>query len=517
MDTPGHVDFVAEVERCLRVIDGVVVLVDGVRGVESQTRAVWEQAVAAGLPRMVFVNKLDRAGSALRSVASEVAEQFDCEAAVTVVPLRDAAGVFSGLGDAVSGAVQWFEGRPDEAHVPALQQALREAHDRLVETVADHDDGVLAEVVAGRRVAPERLRAALRGAFLRGALVPVLGGAALYNRGIDWLLDAVVSYFPGVADLPARGIWGVQGAGNEGAGFCGYVFKVQHLDEVWNYVRVVRGRLQAGAEVARAQKPEAGAGVVAELWTVKADRHEAVPSAGPGEVVVVPGELGWRTGDTVCDPGDVVALPTPRFPAPVLAVTFEPERAADASAVHAAVLELAIDDPTLRVSRERDRIVVRGMGELHLEVVADMARARAGADFRVSKPRVDRREAVSGAGAGAAEFRAIVAGQEVAARCELTVEPSDDLGPASVVAGTAAAASGAAFAVALAELRRLARTGTRVGPMHGCVIRLHGVREGIAADALIEQAASLSLEQALAEAGVVELEPWVELDVLAPA
>ena len=512
VDTPGHVDFVAEVERCLRVIDGAVVLVDGVRGVESQTRAVWEQTVAAGLPRMVFVNKLDRAGSAFRAVVAEVAEQLECTAAATVVPLRDAEGVFSGLGDAISGAVQWFEGRPDEARVPALQQALREAHEHLVEVVADHDDGVMAEVVAGRSVSPERLRAAVRGAFLRGDVVPVLGGAALYNRGVDWLLDAVVSYLPGVADLPARGIWGVRGAGDEAAGFCGYVFKVQHLDEVWNYVRVVRGRLQTGAELVRAHKPQAGAGTVAELWTVRADRHEVVPSAGPGEVVVVPGELGWRTGDTVCDPQEVVVLPVPRFPAPVLTVTFEPERAGDAAAVHAAALALAIDDPTLRVSREHDRIVVRGMGELHLEIVADMARARAGVDFRVSKPRVDRRETVRRAGEGSAEFRATVAGREVAARCSLTVTRAEDSGPATVLAD----ADGHALGVALAELGRLARAGTRAGPMHGCTIRLGAVSEGAEADALIEQATSLALDQALAQAGVVELEPWVDLEVLAP-
>ncbi|MGC6486477.1 MAG: GTP-binding protein [Planctomycetota bacterium] len=513
VDTPGHVDFVAEVERCLRVIDGVVVLVDGVRGVESQTRAVWEQAANAGLPRMVFVNKLDRAGSGFRAVVAELAEQLECTAAATVVPLRDAGGEFAGLGDAVTGAVQWFEGRPDDALVPGLQRSLLEAHERLVEVVADHDDGVMEDVVAGRRVAPDRLRAALRGAFLRGQVVPVLGGAALYNRGVDWLLDAVVAYMPGVADLPARGIWAARGAGNEQSSFCGYVFKVQHLEQVWNYVRVVRGRLQAGAELVRAQRPQAGVSVVGELWTVRADRHEAVPSAGPGEIVVVPGDLGWRTGETVCDPAEPVSLPTAKFPAPVLAVTFEPDRAEDAGRVHKAAQELAIDDPTLRVAREYDRIVVRGMGELHLEIVADMARARAGAAFRVSKPRVDRRETVAEAGVGEAEFRAMVAGREVSARCSLAVEQKDDAEPARVLAEV----EGAAADVALAELRRRAQAGQRVGPMHGAVVRLVRVDAGADADALVEQAAGLALDQALADAGVVELEPWVEVEVLAPA
>lgn len=513
VDTPGHVDFVAEVERCLRVIDGVVVLVDGVRGVESQTRAVWEQAVIAELPRMVFVNKLDRAGSGFRAVVAELAEQLECTAAVTVVPLRDADGAFSGLGDAVSGAVQWFEGKPDAALVPRLQGALLEAHERLVEVVADCDDEVMAAVVAGRSVAPERLRAALRGAFLRGEVVPVLGGAALYNRGVDWLLDAVVSYMPGVADLPSRGLWAVNSAGNEHVPVCAFVFKVQHLDRVWNYVRVVRGRLEPGSELVRAHKPEAGAARIDEVWTVRADRHEVVPSAGPGEIVVLPGDFGWRTGETVCDPAEAVALPAPRFPAPVLAVTFEPERAADAGAVHAAVLELASDDPTLRVARERDRIVVRGMGELHLEIVADMVRARVGVSFRVSKPRVDRRETVARPGAGAAEFRASVAGREVSAQCSLTIEPVPGGAPAQVVVDQ----EGEVAEVAAAELRRRAQAGGRVGPMHGCRLRLVAAEAAIETEALVEQAAGLALDQAVAEAELVELEPWVELEVTAPA
>ena len=197
VDTPGHVDFVAEVERCLRVIDGVVVIVDAVRGVESQTRAVWQQTVAAGLPKLVFVNKLDRPGADFAAVLDEVAEELECKAVATVVPLLDEGGHFTGLGDALTGAVQWFEGQPDAAIVPRLQAELRAAHERLLEAAADHDDAVMAAVVGGEQVGADRLRAALRVAFLKGALVPVLAGAALYNRGVDWLLDAVVAFFPG--------------------------------------------------------------------------------------------------------------------------------------------------------------------------------------------------------------------------------------------------------------------------------------------------------------------------------
>jgi len=513
VDTPGHVDFVAEVERCLNVIDGVVVLVDAVRGVESQTRAVWQQTVAAQLPRLVFVNKLDRVGADFDAVLADVAEQFECVPAPLVVPLFDGDGAFAGLGDAVAGSVQWFEGRPDAAIVPDLQGALLAAHERLVEVAADCDDGLLSAVVAGERIQPESLRAALRGAFLAGRIVPVLGGAALFNRGVDWLLDAVVAFFPTVGELPRRGMWAIERAGDADAPFCGHVFKVQHHDEAWNYVRVVRGRVLAGASLVRGNRPQDGAQEVPALWSMRADRHEPIASAGPGEIVVVPGELGWRTGDTVCDASAPVVLPTPRFPAPVLAVTFEPARAEDVARVFAAVRELAIDDPTLRAARDHDRIVVRGMGELHLEIVADMARARAGVDFRVSKPRVDRRETIGGAATGAAELRALVAGRECVARCSLELVPAEQAAPAMVeLADDSPLAQAAA-----AEVRERLQAGMRVGPVYGARVRVGRVEGDEHAEALVQQAASKALEVALAEAGVVELEPWVSLEILAPA
>ncbi|HEB53129.1 MAG TPA: GTP-binding protein [bacterium] len=512
VDTPGHVDFVAEVERCLRVIDGVVVLVDAVRGVESQTRAVWRQTVAAGLPRLVFVNKLDRAGADFPGVLAEVAEQLECTAVAMVVPLHDESGRFAGLGDALTGAVQWFEGRPAAELVPGLKAELLAAHERLVEVAADHDEQVMAEVVAGRGVAAERLRAALRAAFLRGEVVPVLGGAALYNRGIDWLLDALVCFLPAVSELPARGIWALPGAGDPAGPACALVFKVQHLDRVWNYLRVVRGRLVAGAALARGQKPELPANEAAELWCVRGDRPEAVASAGPGEIVVVPGEHGWRTGDTVCDPRDVAVLPSPRFPSPVLAVTFEPDRAEDAARLYQAVQMLAVDDPTLRVARERDRIVVRGMGELHLEITADLVRARVGVGFRVSKPRVDRRETVTRRATGSAEVRALVAGSERTARCEVAVAPQPDGGPAAVVDEV----GGAIAQTAMGELRHRALAGLHAGPLHDATLHLRAVAGEAGVEVLVEQAASKAFENALAAAGLVELEPWVAFEVLAP-
>ncbi|MBL8755596.1 MAG: GTP-binding protein [Planctomycetes bacterium] len=511
VDTPGHVDFVAEVERCLHVLDGVVVLVDGVRGVESQTEAVWQQSAARGLPRLVFVNKLDREGADFAAVVDELAERLDCRPVPFVVPLYDEARVFAGLGDALTGKVQWFDGRPGPDAIARLQREVESACERVAEVAADFDDAILADVLAGRRVAAERLRAALRGPVLAGRVCPVLAGAALWNRGVDWLLDAVCAWLPALSELPRKGLWSVDRAGEADAPLAALVFKVQHADEVWNFLRVVRGRLRPGTAWTRARPPFVPQTANA-LWQMRADRHEDLATAEPGAMVVLPGELGLRTGDTVCDPSHPVHLAAPRFPTPVLAVAFEPQQAADAPALAKALRELAVDDPTLRVDRERDRILVHGMGELHLDVTADVVRARTGLAFTCGRPVVDRREAVRQAGCGDAEVRAMVAGVERSARAVVAVMPGDE-GPARVQA----AGGGAAASVA-EELSSRASAGLRVGPLVDCQVTVeqavgdaHGCLEP-----LLLQAATLAFEQAMQNAGWHELEPWVRIEIWCP-
>jgi len=514
VDTPGHVDFVAEVERCLHVLDGVVVVVDGIRGVESQTVAVWQQAATRGLPRLVFVNKLDRDGADAGACVAELRERLDCAPLPIVVPLYDGGRRFAGLGDALSGAVQWFEGRPDPADVPRLQAELSAAHERVVDAATFVDESILADALAGRRIDPARLRAALRPRFLAGQLVPVLCGSALWNRGVDWLLDAVVGWLPDIAELPRAGLWAVARAGDPAAALCGLVFKVQHAGEVWNFVRVVRGTLRPGAPWVRAARPDE-ARAAAALWSMRADRHDAVMAAGPGEIVVVPGEFHLRTGDSLCAPDAVEALPAPRFPAPVLGVTFEPEDAADLPRLTQAARDVAADDPTLRVEREGDRLRVRGMGELHLEVVADAVKARTGAAFHVSRPQVDRRAAIAAAAEASIEVRALSGGVERSARCRVVVAPVGDVGVPAVVRAVGA---GVGVAAATEELQQLAAVGAQPGPLHGCMVTVAeavGDRAGIV-EPLVQQAAAKAFAAALERAGVIALEPHVRFDVTCP-
>lgn len=513
VDTPGHVDFVAEVERCLAALDGVVVVVDAVRGVESQTRTVWGQAQERGLPRLTFINKLDRPGASFADVVAEVGEQFEILTAPVVVPLSDASGAFAGLAHALTGQVQWFAGQPDEVGRRGIVATLRAARARLLELAADFDDEVLAAVVADQSVPADRLLRSLREPFLVGKLTPVFAGAALWNRGVDWLLDAVVAWFPALPERVRGGVWAANRAGDEQAPFAGLVFKVDHRDGVWNFVRVIRGRLRTGAEV---QRQRNGRRLhVAGLGVVHASQRVAVDSAGPGEIVVLEGEFELRTGDILTAPEAAVNLPVPRFPAPVLSTTFEPARAEDGPRLFAALRQFAIDDPTLRVERQSDQIVVRGMGELHLEVLAERLRAAVPVAFQVARPRVDRRVGIRGEGGAAAEVRALVAGVEQVGSARVAVLPTQPVDEAARIEVGAGVAPGPVADAVVEQLRSHAAHGLPEGPLVGVRVVLEAI-DVTAGEALAAQAASRAFTSALAQAGPQLLEPWVSFEVWCP-
>ncbi len=514
VDTPGHVDFVAEVERCLWVLDAVVVVVDGVRGVESQTKTVWAQAAERGLPRLLFVNKLDRVGADFGATVDALAEQFEVAVAPIVLPLHDEAGQFAGLGHALTGQVQWFAGAPSPADRQRLVVALQRGHERLLELAADAVPEVMAAVVDGRRVEPERLLAVLRDEFLAGRLAPVFAGAALLDRGVDWLLDGIVAWAPSIVERARTGMWATAGAGEPAAPFAGLVFKVDHRGEIWNFLRVARGRLRPGdlLERQRGARPVA----VGAVGVVQADRRRDVQVAGPGEIVVLVGELGLRTGDVLTAPGQSVWLPPPRFPEPVLAAVVEPARADDGAQLLLALRQLAADDPTLRVDHRGGVITVRGMGELHLEIVAERLRQRVGVEFVLGRPQVDRRATIRGSGSGSAELRATIEGRERRVRCAIELERVAGDASAEVVdeVGRRDAAN------VRSGLAMELNYGLPQGPLVGARCRLVGLEvdggEVAEVAALLASAAGRALAQALAMAEVVELEPVVAFEVACP-
>ncbi len=515
VDTPGHVDFTAEVERCMRVLDGVVVVLDAVRGVESQTQTVWRQADRWRTARIAFVNKMDRVGADFTAAVRSLAERFDCRPVVVTIPLFDGNGAFAGIGDPVRGTAAWFEGDvPDGLH-ERLRLELRRAHEVVVEICADVDDTIMADFVSGREVASERLLVALRRGCLRGVFVPVLAGAALHGRGVDALLDSVCDLLPSPVDRDRSDTGDAFPPADSSAPFCALVFKVEHADgEVRNYCRVFTGEVAVGDRVGNARTD--GEFVLTELWEMHASHHRTVDRVGPGAIVVVPGVHDLQTGDTLRAPGNQRVLPMPAFSPTVLAAVFEPATPVDEAPLQRALAELLADDPTLQVQRDGESglPLVGGMGELHLEIVASRVRERVGKTFHMSRPRVARRATIR----RAAEARAIVQAPGDAARqaeAEIAVwpVPADQL----IVDIESIARHPLATSIER-QLRSLLASGTVLAhPAAGlavAVLVLTG--SGDAADVLLEQAVTVALGKAVEAAGRVDLEPEVEFEVRCP-
>lgn len=519
VDTPGHVDFTVEVERCLRVLDGVVVVLDAVRGVEAQTETVWRQADRWRTARLVFVNKMDRVGADFAAAVRAVGERFGCRPVPISVPLSDDDGAFAGLGDPLHGTATWFDGDvPPRLH-DRLAAELAAARESAVVAAADVDDAILADFVAGRPVAADRLLAALRRGCIEGRLVPVLAGSALHGHGVDVLLDAVRDLLPSPADRDRRGLEDAFPPADAGAPFSALVFKIEHERlEVRNYLRVFTGQLAPGNAVIDARS---GRRIeVGELWAMHASHHEPVARARPGAIVVIPGQCEVQTGDTLHAPGHPCALPMPAFSPPVLAAVFEPHSPSDQAPLLAALDELLADDPTLRVRADPETglPLVQGMGELHLEIVADRVRERTGLAFAVSKPRIAGRATVARAAEGAATVRlpnaAEATGEAVVAVASLGLDAEVEIDAAplgdqpvrvaverQLRADLAAGVLGGLPAVGV---RATARSATAAGA------------EPALAETLQLQALAIALGKAVAAAGIIELEPMVEFEVRCP-
>jgi len=520
IDTPGHVDFTAEVERCLRVLDGVVVVVDGQRGIESQTETVWRQAVRWRVPRIVFVNKMDRAGADPEACAQQVADRFECLVAPMAIALRDEADTFAGIGHVLEGSVEWFEGEPGPALRDRILRDMRAARDRLVEVAAELDEAVLAEWVAGRAIASDRLRAVLRAATCRGAVVPLFLGSALHERGVDGLLDGICSMLPSPLERGERMALHGEPEPDPRGPFCGLVFKVQHIGrEVWNYVRVFRGVLRAGDAVAIARS---GARFTAPApWRMQVTTHEELGAATVGDMVVLAGSLGLRTGDTLHAPASPLELGRMGFPAPVLSARFEPAVAADVERLLEQLRAAAEDDPTLEVGVDPETGApwVAGMGELHLEVAAETLREQGAPPFKVGAPRVAHRERILRAATASAAVHA-PAGESGEAWVEVELAPIEGDGEDSVADAAAEVASHVDAQLVIDALHARLRNGLRAScpaqAVRARLLRLRTEPRG-AAGVLAQTAASFAVDKAVSLAGVELLEPEVEFEVRCPA
>lgn len=404
IDTPGHIDFTAEVQRSLRVLDGAVVVFDAVAGVQPQSETVWRQADRYRVPRLCFINKMDRLGADFHRAVDSIRRRLGVQPAVLQLPIG-AEREFHGVIDLLSmSARTWDEASSRHEDIPAaLIPAAEAARTELVERVAEADDSLMEAYVAGQAPTVDALRAALRRAILANRLFPVYCGAALRDIGIEPLLDGVVDFLPSPEELPpAQGLHPdtqtpVTLAQDNQAPPVALAFKLMNDPYVGHlaYVRVYAGTLKSGMSLlnaSRGQKERIG-----RLLRMYANHREEVESLRAGDIGAILGLNRSYTGDTLCDPAHPVLLEAIGFPEPVIRATVEPRSAADHDRMAESLRRLADEDPTFQLSgdEESGRLVVAGMGELHLEVLLERLRREFGVETRMGRPQVAYKETLT--------------------------------------------------------------------------------------------------------------------------
>ena len=408
IDTPGHVDFTVEVERSLRVLDGAVAVFDGVAGVEPQSETVWRQADRYSVPRICFVNKMDRVGAEFHRCVEMISDRLGATPLVIQLPWGVESD-FRGVIDLVGmRAMLWqTEGKGDTYDVVGIPddyaEAAREWHDRLIETISENDEEMMELYLEGATPNEEQLNAAIRRATVAGRVTPVMCGSAFKNKGVQPMLDAIVDYLPSPLDIP--GVVGLE-VGSEdrevvrqpdpAEPFAALAFKImsdQHLGKL-TYIRIYSGTLESGTAVLNSTKGRKER--IGKIYQMHANKREERPSAIAGQIVAVMGLKDTTTGDTLCDPAKQVILESMTFPAPVINVAIEPRTKGDQDKLGIAIQRLAEEDPTfqVRTDDETGQTIISGMGELHLEVLVERMRREFKVEANIGRPQVAYRETI---------------------------------------------------------------------------------------------------------------------------
>jgi elongation factor G len=410
IDTPGHVDFTVEVERSLRVLDGAVAVFDGVAGVEPQSETVWRQADRYSVPRMCFINKLDRTGADFYMCVDMIVSRLNAVPLVLQLPIGDESD-FIGVVDLVGMRALTWRGETAKGEdyeieeIPAdLQAKAEEWREKLLETLAEADDATMEKYLDGVALTNDEIHAAIRRATLAAKITPVLTGSAFKNKGVQPMLDAVIAYLPSPLDVE-----GVEGhkpgkeeeimhrRPSEDEPFASLAFKVAtdpHLGKL-TYVRIYSGVLVAGTSVLNSVKGRKER--IGKIYRMHANKREEIPSAGAGDIVAVMGLKDTTTGETLCDNAAPIVLESMSFPAPVIHVAIEPKTKSDQEKLSTAIQRLAEEDPTfqVRTDEETGQTIIAGMGELHLEVLVDRMRREFRVEANVGKPQVAYRETLT--------------------------------------------------------------------------------------------------------------------------
>jgi elongation factor G len=408
IDTPGHVDFTIEVERSLRVLDGAVAVFDSVAGVEPQSETVWRQADKYGVPRICFVNKMDRVGADFPRCVAMIEDRLGANPVVLQLPIG-LEGDFVGVVDLIAfKALKWREetlgAQFDVVEVPAdMVEEARQFRGKLIEAAVEQDDTALEAYLAGEEPDEDTLKRCLRKGTIAGTFIPVLCGSAFKNKGVQPLLDAVVAYLPSPSDVAA--VEGVKMGTNEPVvrrcsddePFAGLAFKIMSDPFVGSltFIRIYSGVLDGGSQVLNTVKNSRER--IGRMLQMHANHREDIKQALAGDIVALAGLKNTTTGDTLSDPSQPVVLERMEFPEPVIEIAVEPKTKGDQEKMGQALARLATEDPSFRVSvdHESGQTIIKGMGELHLEIIVDRMKREFKVDANIGPPQVAYRETIS--------------------------------------------------------------------------------------------------------------------------
>jgi elongation factor G len=442
IDTPGHVDFTAEVERSLRVLDGAVAVFDAVAGVQPQSETVWRQADKYGVPRICFINKMDRVGADFYHAIDTIVERLKCRPVAIQIPIG-AEDQFKGIVDLVTmKARAWRDetlgAEYDEVEIPAdLIEKAKAYREQMIEAVAESDDHLFEKFVEGKVISEEEIMQGLRKATITQKIFPVICGTAFKNKGVQNLLDAVVDYLPSPVEippikgtLPGSPDTAEERPASDGAPFAALVFKIMTDPFVGQlaFIRVYSGRLGAGESVFNVSKSRRER--IGRLVKMHANKREDINEILAGDICAAVGLKNVVTGDTICDEKHPILLESIHFPEPVIQLAIEPKTNDDQKKLGMAIQKLVQEDPTLRVNTDPDtgQTILAGMGELHLEIIVDRMQREFNVGANVGKPQVAYRETIRQMAEYDYTHKKQTGGSGQYARTKLRVEPNPGKG-----------------------------------------------------------------------------------------
>ena len=531
IDTPGHVDFTLEVERCLRVLDGVVAVFCAVGGVEPQSETVWRQAEHYHIPRIAFVNKMDRIGADFERCVTMMAERLGANPLPIQIPVGSE-DQFRGVIDLISEKMLVFDEESQGAEVSSLDipaeftEEFTAARMTLLEKLADFDEEVMEKYLEEQPIAPDEIIRAIRAATLGLDLVPVLCGSAFKNKGVQPLLDAVVSYLPSPQDVGE--VVGQDKKGEDvqrkiGASekLCGLAFKLVADPFVGTlaFVRVYTGKLALGDKVFNPLKAKQEK--IGRILKMHANKREEVKELGPGDIGAVVGLRFTTTGETLCSSGDYIVLDQMEFPEPVISIAIEPKGKADEEKLFDSLDRIALEDPSFHVGTDKEtgQTLISGMGELHLEIIVDRLLREFKVGANVGKPQVAYKEAITVAAIGEHEYDQQT-GQSQYGHVKLAIEPAENRAGRLFDNQVDEATIPAEFSAAVERgVMSSLDSGVLLGfPVTDIKVSLVGgsFHEDDSTEQAFGVATTMALRQAMLEAEPKLLEPQMAVEVLVP-